>query len=408
DLRFEATKNKHLIGWTLLIEKKEEIKEPVETTAQAEEIDKQDKFKIDYKTGEPKEQKIQVIQKGTQPLVWLDLKGVTKPGTVGATKEFPGVFHAIDKGLYEQGADKPFFKEYFMKGKIFNGRYIFRKLPASRNLRDTGKVPFVWFFWKPIGQNPYILSTRAIRKQDFPVDTSWLPSEWEKRIPDDLKWWGKDLTQKEATELIKENRKNLLQKELLTEELERKDFVLLRHWWQGQKVVRDLPVEHWDIIFKGGYGYTLDKNPILDPEDINGVYFKKPEFSEDPFKIVDITIPPGKPGNPNKEIDANVERLETGTVEIIEHTENFLSVEFKGKQLKGFFTFRKTGPSGNKWVMAKGKQPQAMTISLAEVEIQHIIDLSDPQLQNSRNDIARQIPCSPSAVYKWQKKAKLI
>ena len=57
--------------------------------------------------------------------------------------------------------------------------------------------------------------------------------------------------------------------------------------------------------------------------------------------------------------------------------------------------------------MTKGKLPQAMSICLSDFEIEHIIDLSDPQLLNSRPDIARAVGCSPTAVYTWQKRAGL-
>ena len=54
-----------------------------------------------------------------------------------------------DEGFYELGANKPFFREYFIDGKIFKGRYLFRNLPATKNIKDAGKEPFRWFFWKP-------------------------------------------------------------------------------------------------------------------------------------------------------------------------------------------------------------------------------------------------------------------
>jgi len=418
DLRFELPDQDALEGYTLAVQKEGETKEPVDTFEKAQEEDYKDIFKIDYKTGEPKEQKILIFTKAIQPEVWLKMKGATKetepgaPPQPGATRMFPGVFNPIDTGLYEQGARKPFFREYFMDGKIFKGRYVFRKLPSTRNLKDVGKKPFMWFFWKTENQVPYILTTRAIRKQDFPIgDTapSWLPSEWEKKIPKELIWWNKDLTREEATEKIKEARRLLKKQKQLFELGEKKSwFTLDRHWWKGQKVIRDLPVEHWDLRFSDGFEFTLDKNPLFDPEDINAVYRKKFDIAGD-MKVHDkLIIPPGEEGNPNKKIPANVETLDTGNMDIISHTENFMSVDFKGKHLKGFFAFKRVDPSANQWVISKGVLPKALSLSLGDFEIESIIDLSDPQLDNSRNDIARTVNCSATAVYTWQRKAKLL
>ncbi len=418
DLRFELPDQEALEGYTLAVQKTGATKEPVDTFEKSQEEDTKDIFKIDYKTGQPKEQKILIFTKSTQPKVWLKMKGATKetepgdPPQPGATRLFPGVFNPIDTGLYEQGARKPFFREYFMNGKVFNGRYIFRKLPSTRNFKDAGKKPFMWFFWKPEEQTPYILSTRALRKQDFPVgDTapSWLPSEWEKKIPKELVWWGKDLTREEATEKIKEARK-LLKKEKQLFELKEKEerFTLDRHWWKGQKVIRDLPVEHWDLRLSLGREFTLDKNPLFDPEDINAVYRKKFDIAGE-MKVHDnLEIPPGEEGNPNKKIPAHVDTLDSGAMEIIAHTENFMSADFRGKHLKGFFTFKKTDPSSDQWVMTKGKLPKSLSLTLGAFEIESIIDLSDPQLDNSRNDIARSVGCSSTAVYSWQRKANLL
>ncbi len=415
DMRFQLPDRKALEGYTMAVQRKEETKEPITTLEKAQAEGEKDIYKINYKTGKTEEQKILIFTKANQPLVWLDQKGATKvaepgaPPQPGATRFFPGVFDIIDDGFYEPGANKPFFKEYFIEGKIFSGRYIFRKLPSTKNIKDTGKEPFIWFFWRPEEQTPYILSTRALRKQDFMLDKSWLSVEWEKKIPSDLRWWEKDLSREEVTSMIKAARKKLMEENQLSENPEQRDkFVLDRHYWKGQKVIRDIPVEHWDLRFSLGSEFTLDKNPVFDPKDINAIY-KKGFDIPTKFNIFDkdtLELKPGEKGNPNKKIPAFVEQLDTGTVDIISHTENFMSVEFEGKQLKGFFTFKRLD-KGSQWLLTKGKLPQAMQIMLGDFEIEHILDLSDPQLCISRPDIARQVGCSPSAVYVWQKRAGL-
>ena len=413
DMRFELPDRKALEGYTLAVQAAGETKEPIDTFEKAKAEDKRDIYKIDYKTGKPEEQKILIFTKANQPLVWLEQEGATKetepgaPPQPGATRFFPGVFNILDKGYYEPGADKPFFKEYFIDGRIFKGRYVFRKLPSTRNMKDTGKEPFMWFFWKPEEQTPYILSTRAIRKQDFPLDKSWLPAEWENKIPKELQWWGKDLPRKEVTEIIKEARKHLMKEKQLTESLQAgKKFILDRHWWKGPKVIRDIPVEHWDLRFSDGFEFTLDKNPIYDPKDINAIKRKQYDI-DDAFVIKENReIKPGEKGNPNKKISAFVDTLDNGSIEIIASSENFMSVDFRGKHIKGFFIFKRQDKS-EQWLMTKGKLPQAMSIMLGDFEIEQIQDLSDPQLKNSRSDIARIVGCSNTAVYTWQKRSGL-
>lgn len=141
-----------------------------------------------------------VLPKGFQPLSFLSAE---------ARVFSPAREILVDKGLYELGADKPFFKEYFIEGKILKGRHVMRKMPLTGDFRDAGKSPFSWFFWKPKDQTPYILSS-SLRKQDFPIgesSASWLPSALESKIPIDSRWWGKDITREEAVSLIKSSLK---------------------------------------------------------------------------------------------------------------------------------------------------------------------------------------------------------
>lgn len=533
DLRFEQPDKKQLEGYTLAIEMPGTIKEPIDSLEKSRKVSKQPIYKIDYKTGTQRDQKILVFTKAPQPLVWLEEQGkVSKaepgePPSIGATRNFPGVFDIIDKGYYEPGADKPFFKEYFIEGNVFKGRYVARKLPSTQRFKDTGKEPFVWYFWKPDDQVPYILSTRAIRKQDFPLDKSWMPSSVEKKIPEELRWWQKDLNRQEATEMLREIRKlkiyqnlsssqeglyktwrslvNMSAEELknfkespegkdagltkeeadkqgiksgnesaewilkmkpvgrtypeavknwtpemwdwckrqvsfikrmlgvegplydagkMTRKLKAlkiwghdpekksesssiKKFILDRHWWKGQEVIRNLPVEHWDLRFPD-FEFQLDKNPASGSTKINAV---RSEEHDVPDKALsdkeDMIIPPGEKGNPNKKIDAHVETLDKGTVDIIASSENFITADFSGKHLKGNYTFKRVDPGSSQWLVTKGRDSQEMSSMLDEFEIEQIIDLSDPQLRNSRPDIARIVGCSSSAVYAWQKRAGL-
>jgi hypothetical protein len=137
DLRIEH--NDYLIGWTLMDQQEGEIDEPVTAMSQAVSEDADpDSFKINWKTGEFDKRQtrsgsiqranIRCAPKKKEPSEWLKVEGVSPAGEVGATKEYPGVFHIVDEGKMAYGAQKPYFHEYFFDGKALEGRIIFRQI----------------------------------------------------------------------------------------------------------------------------------------------------------------------------------------------------------------------------------------------------------------------------------------
>lgn len=147
DLRIEHVPKKTLIGWTLNTMIAGSVKEPVTTLAQAREAakDMADISKIDWTTGEwaqrrkrgqgePTNVAVQSETKPLHPWTWIDVEGATKkqqpgePPPVGGTKNFPGVFHIVDQGKVEFGAQKPWLHEYFPRGGALNYRVFFRLL----------------------------------------------------------------------------------------------------------------------------------------------------------------------------------------------------------------------------------------------------------------------------------------
>ncbi len=207
DLRFQTDQD-FLIGWTLLDGITGEIKAPVLTLKDARALDAKDIFKIDWKKGKvkPREIKggvirpadIRALEKKPEPVAWFEVEGVTPPGSVGATKEFPGVFHIIDRGTVEYGTQKPYFHEYFLSQGKLKGRICFRMIGrelaqalalvdhevaailrleeqvdlAGKGLLPPGveeeepRVPYYWVLMQPLDQTPYVLSKGAI-SQNF-------------------------------------------------------------------------------------------------------------------------------------------------------------------------------------------------------------------------------------------------
>jgi ATP-dependent DNA ligase len=117
-----------LHGWTLMYQSDDEVDEPVTDLETAKDRrTNDDLYKIDIRTGEF-DGSIRCAPKKDEPMEWFDVEGVSSPGEVGATKEYPAVFDIIDKGDVSVGAQKPYFEEYFFDGDVLKGRYVFRQV----------------------------------------------------------------------------------------------------------------------------------------------------------------------------------------------------------------------------------------------------------------------------------------
>lgn len=381
DIRFEV--NDHLIGFTM--DDPGRVGDPLRFRNNAEYSSKH---------------KVLCQAKARQPKEWLKTEGEIGPGEAGATKFLPAKFKILDKGMYEIGVQKPYLLEVFLNGKEYKGRFIFRKLPRREEHEKAGKKPFVWFAWKPIDQNPYVLSARAIKLMWIPPKgRSSLPKVWEDKIPKELKWWEKNWTDERALAAIKSIRQIFLKRNILT--LETLKFTLQRVWWKGQKVIRDVPVEKWMFNYSSGISYILDGNPLTQKSGINAIPKTgwKMDFEGD--------IPPGKPGNPNKKIPAHVEILDKGKLQSIESTPTFASMKIFGTTLKGFWIMKK---SDSAWVFSQSqtapKPKKLSSIALTELQIGSIYKRT-LERKLSLQDLANEIGCSKGAVIYLQRKMGL-
>lgn len=284
DPRFEFRREKkhHLIGFTLAWQTPGAIKEPVTTLEQAKKLAQDASlWKIDFKTGEIKKRRIRsgVVRKGDLrafpkakeiPADWLNVEGVTEktdPGErppAGATRQYPGVFHIIERGEVEWGAQKPWMREFFLNGKKWKGRWVFRLIKREGKAveeedfpietesweqfcikaheGDSGALADVlgieeieakalldeaaikakadevlplgveeerargasyWVLMQPDDQTPYVLSKEAMEKDWLPPkEVSCLPKAIFWKVPKDLRYWEMD--RKEALEARRE------------------------------------------------------------------------------------------------------------------------------------------------------------------------------------------------------------
>lgn len=149
--------DEQLIGWTINDGIEGAIKKPVFTLAEAKKLDKQDLFKINYRTGEwkkrmkkgavkPIDVQIVVEKKAPEPKAWHDIEGIVPPGKVGATANFPGVFTIMLKGPVEYGSQKIWSHEYFYNIPPINYRIVYRRLKLPfREAILTGRSKMLEF-----------------------------------------------------------------------------------------------------------------------------------------------------------------------------------------------------------------------------------------------------------------------
>ena len=218
-------------------------------------------WKIDLKTGEELErpapegregrrEKIWASEKAREPYAWVDVEGITRPREIeeapGGTRYYPGVFIIIDKGTYYPGAQKPYYREFFLNGKNWKGRIVLRLVSG---LKET-KKKLTWLYWKPDDQTPYVLGKRAVKEHWLPKSGSAMPPEWEEKIPEEFRFWKKK-TRKEKLLARAEAINYLIDKGIITKrkkiKIEGKDFrkgkfILTERSWKGQCLKPYMPV----------------------------------------------------------------------------------------------------------------------------------------------------------------------
>jgi len=246
DLRFEFGNPDMVNGITLAVAR-EGIPRP-KTIAELKELINEPKWwKINFKTGEfaPRRRRGGVITetyiwsqtKSFEPRAWFTLDNYTIPvGEIGATKNQVGLIKIIDRGLWEFGFQQSYSHEYFARGKVFNGRYLFRRLvlegarqeplPPSTPVSDELEGA-TWLFIKTQNQTPYVLSLRCIEQKKLPsFGLSALPKALRRKVPEDLQFWNsrdKDTAHQKRVDL----RKHFLEQDLIEREADDSDeFVI--------------------------------------------------------------------------------------------------------------------------------------------------------------------------------------
>lgn len=114
-------------------------------------------------------------------------------------------------------------------------------------------------------------------------------------------------------------------------------FVLQEHGW-GKKV-------HWDIRFgaprtKRMWGWTLFSMPPT-AAGAKKTRCQEKKYHDPKWMGVDTKkIPPGEPGNPTKNLNAWMKKIDTGSYEYIKRKPKFLELILHGTKLKGRYIWR--------------------------------------------------------------------
>jgi len=413
DLRLEI--NNYNAGWTLDDSIKGKVTEPVLTMSDAKKWDSKPIWKIDWRKGEMRKTrtktgklvnlKIVCQTKPLHPKEWMTFEGVVPKGKVGATKDFPGVFHIIDKGRVQFGAQKPAYHEYFLSEGKLRGTLSFRllkniwkmkppkdteilkqymKYPEmylideneglqslwvpvenleenSEDAPKTGRGEFVWFAMLEKKENlPYVLSDRAVKKGWIPpLGKSALPCEIRQRIPPEFHYWGKKASNLSDARRIRDELVSLIKKREVEIKLSAQTFpfILQRHAFKGQYVIRSgFGRQHWDLRIRNKpyqiLHFVLNKNPITTKNVVAILKICKDMSSMDVGKKGIVRFEPGSPWNPTKDTPAFVEALCWGDVDVLEDSSSFKKFNFHSKKLKGVYTAIREGKT-DLWVFSK-------------------------------------------------------
>lgn len=397
DLRIGLRTNKLLVGWTLNTQIAGSVDDPVVTLAMARAIarDMDDFSKIDWSTGEwaerakrgvkkPVRTSILCERKAPEPWEWINVEGKTKepkegePPPVGGTRNFPGVFHIVEKGEVEFGAQKPWFHEYFVYGRHNRYRLIFRQLTLKEATEKAILPPSVgqegvpadarrWFAMRPGDLTPYVLDSDAVKKGWVPpVGVSALPGVVEKQVPKEHRYW--EAKSEKATQV----RRDALVEAVKADEVELNfeapyrhsvqkaslldaRFVLQRQTWKGPAVVRAGPSRtlFWLRVDTGRPELTVLeflRNPVDNPKLAAQVKTDEHKDSMD-FKG---DIKPGHYLNPTKDTPSKIETVDGGKASVLAIGNDFIKLKLEGKKLKDVFEVVRN-PDAKEWLFQPAK-----------------------------------------------------
>jgi len=204
DLRMDV--DDFLVGWTLLAQRPDALKVPVDTVQRARALARTFALEGDrILKSLLAPARVAAAPKGRHPRVWLEVNRlVIDEGETGATGKQKGVIFAVDRPDVEYGLQTPDSHEYFFSGgRTFNGVLLVDRL-SDRGRADDGDVE--WMATLHRARLPRVLSADAVDEGLMPPNGhSALPASLEEVTPLELRFWEKsgDAARKARDELVK-------------------------------------------------------------------------------------------------------------------------------------------------------------------------------------------------------------
>ncbi len=291
-----------------------------------------------------------------------------EPGEVGAGEEAPGRFTILTRGKWMSGTQKAYFHEYFLKdGRYFKDwtRVVLRAVKVAKIDPETkkpikGKYERMWRFMIPKTQMPYAISNRAMKENwkppkecPFPFPKEWVKENFENQYRKWLQW----ITKSDEEDI---NKLEKLYTSKIDEFLSKNvRFSLALVSWMGAraKTGRQMPQFRWYLFIDDGKErvrtFFLDGYPLRD--EIMGAF--EMDRSGKKWMEYDGKVGPDTKFNENKRMAADFTTVDSGTakysIEKSETGEEIVTIEFKGKKLRGRWQLIQEDPDTDTYTFEK-------------------------------------------------------
>jgi hypothetical protein len=289
--------------------------------------------------------------------------------------------------------DKEFYYHCAVEGNTFIGKTFNTNILAKTgekleiafinlNQYTDKRANKLWFnFYSPrviSKTNKQITSLaevkKLVQKTDGEIKVKEFPTISKEDLQEILSDDGKVYSRAEL-----KIKNNSVKKEQLAEKKELK-FKLKHNFAKNKFIIKDLAVENWSVEFKNK-SWSLNKNLALEEKGIIGINQKSDKLG----KIID-----------------------EGVCEIVEELENSIYVKFKGKELKGYWNFKK---KDSVWNITKDDNStnnlngREFGSPMSQEEIRRIYFLTQNNIGVS--EIGRLLNRPNATIYEWKKKLSI-
>jgi hypothetical protein len=228
-------------------------------------------------------------------------------------------------------SNKPDYHEYFVNGKIFNGRIVAVKIENKAEWEKTDEGIMTWMFFKTKTEIPYVITRRAVKKGWIPEHGfSALPREYRNKVPAVSRWW----IAKEKDRLkLRDSYVESMKSSLVTDSVSGQ-FKLKKQIFRGPIVIRTGPsriMYHLILKNKQGFQEFVSDNELPDTGKFQST-------TKDEWNAAGV-VPVKTELNPTKATHSEIEDIDGGPFRWLDKAKSIIKLE--GKDFKGTFLFSK-------------------------------------------------------------------